>query len=264
MIFLIFVISLCSYSSEESNIEQQTRTYIGEILNNNPSSQTKLSLRTGLIQIKGNTPGIALNSGDDAMPFIAAEWIARFNKHWGSELRVLHGQNILYPASNDKNEADVFFRTIDVGLRYILEFDPLRKGNYFAFKLFYHQTSNNFELETPTTDFLAAGYSGPAFGIERGVTITNNIHLNASLDVLYTLNVDENSDLSVDDNGYALFVRGEFNYLVNWFSRRGQVGLAYWQSAYSNEFDATSKVNSGRQSYVSTYRVLSLSYSLLY
>lgn len=264
MIFLFFILSLNSYSSEETNVEQQTRAYIDEIINNNPSSQNKLSLRTGLIQIKGNTPGVALNSGDDTMPFVAAEWLARFNKHWGSEVRVLHGQNILYPAANDKNESDVFFRTIDVGLRYILEFDPLRKGNYFALKLFYHQTTNNFELETPNTDFLATGYSGPAFGVERGVTITSNIHLIASLDILYTLSVDEDSGLNVSDNGYSLFVRGEFNYLVNWFKRRGQVGLAYWQTSYSNEFDATSKIDSGRQNYVTTYRLLSLSYSLLF
>ena len=261
---LILALAFLGYSSEETNLEQQSRAYIDEIINNNPSSQTKLNLRTGLIQIKGNTPGVAINSGDDTMPFVAAEWLMRINEHWGTEFRILHGQNILYPASNDKNEADVFFQTIDIGPRYIFEFDPLRKGNYFAFKLLYHQTANNFELVSPDINFLATGYSGPAIGIERGITITSNIHLEASLDLLYTLSVDEESDLNVKDNGYALFVRGEFHYLTNWFNRRGQVGLAYWQASYSNEFDSTSKVASARQNYVTTYRVLSLSYSLLF
>lgn len=264
MTLLLLVFSLQLFAADEINLEQQTRSFIDEINTANPSSQNKLNLRSGMIQIKGNTPGVAINEGDDSMPFMALEWLNTFSKNWGLELRLLHAQNILYEPSNTQNEADVFFQTIDLGARYIFEFDPIRKGNYFAFKVLYHQTSNNFELVAPTTTFLATGYSGAAIGIERGVTITDRIHLDASLDIMYSLAVDEKSSLNVKDNGYSLFVRGEFHYLVNWFNRRGQLGLAYWQAAYSNEFDSNSKVDSGRQNYVTTYRALSLSYSLLF
>jgi hypothetical protein len=267
MIITLFLsFAIYAQSENNNNIEQETKAYIEQIRSSNPSSQKKLSLRTGLIQIKGNTEGITLNAGDDTMPFVAGEWTTRMGKHWGLEIRALHGQNILYEPANDKNEADVYFQTIDFGARYILEFDPIRKGNYFVFKLMYHQTSNNFQLSDSTNQrfFLATGYNGAAIGIERGVSITDKIHLKASLDIMYTLGVEEESLGSVKDNGYALFARGEFHYLVDWFGARGQVGLAYWQAAYTNEFDAETKSFTARQNFTTTYRVLSLSYSYLY
>ncbi len=245
---------------------QEAKYYLKEIRANNPTSQKRLNLRTGLIQVvAGNTPGLKINSGDNTMPFLGGEWIHKFESPYGLEVRGLYAQNGLYPP----NDSDVgrandsaFFYTADISGRYILEFDPTRKGNYFAARLGYHLTQNNFEVVDDVNQFIIQNYSGVLGGIERGLTVTERIHLTASLDMVLMLNTKDKTQRALKSDGYALFVRGEFYYLTK--NKKNQFGLSYWQAAYTGELDATSKTIFGKQNHVTTYRVLGLSYSWLF
>ena len=246
-----------------SPLEIDANFYLDSIKSNNPSSPYRLGLRTGFMQIVGNIESIRFNE-QSTMPFYGLEIVSDVIGKLGIEARGYYAKNSLYPPVDEINGSDVFQSSYDVGLRYTYEIDPTRKGNYFAFKVLYHNTENNFALEDPAEQIIVNSYSGILLGIEKAQPITRSLSLDASLDFILLNQVEGPSQLSMKDSGFALQVKGEAYYLVDWFKLRSRLGIAYWQGSFNNDLEEDAIETKLRKSHVQTYRSISFSYTLLF
>lgn len=252
-----------AYKEPESPLEKKVAAYIDEITSKNPSSNKKITARTGLIQVVSNIKGIQLNANNTLLALaLESQWA--LHKNWGLEVRGLFAQNSLFPPTTTMNSSDKSMLSFDIGGRYVWEFDPTRKGNYFAIKFLYHNTTNNFELEDSDEEMLMNSYTGIMGGIERSIPITKDIAVEASLDGVILINSKHKSSLSTEKNGFGLQVRGEMFYILGWLTKKDRFGISYWQSAFNNEFIDSSKEDKARKSFVQTFRMISFSYGLLF
>lgn len=261
--FLIFSTKLFAYNDPKTPLEKKVAAYIDEIKSKNPNSNKKINFRTGLLQVVSNIKGIQLNA-DNTMAAVALETQWEIYKNFGFEARALLAQNSVYQPINDMNKSDKNMVSFDVGGRYVWEFDPTRKGNYFAAKLLFHSSSNNFELEDSSEEFLMSSYSGILGGVERAIPITKEIAIEASLDGIIITDSTHKSSLDTEKNGFGLQVRGELFYIIGLLAKRDRIGIAYWQSAFNNEFTDSSKEDRARKSFVQTFRMISISYGFLF
>lgn len=238
----------------------KTNEIIRKMKNSDPGAENFINLRLGAIQILSNTTGLE-TSADKTLLSTGVDLNFRV---WGNlyfEAHYAKHLNTLTPAtlSTDSSRTldDLYQQSTDVGVKYRVILDETKPSNYLGFKLMAHNTTNNFFVADTTAAIIITQYDGWVLGVEKGIPITTNLGIDASLDMISISKVKEISDFSVSNNGVGFVVRGEVYYVAKIGSQKLRLAMAYWQSGMVNEFSATDRELFDRQNQVQTYRMIS-------
>lgn len=239
---------------------QTTNRILQEMKNSDPGSDRYLGIRVGSVQILSNLPGLE-TSQNKTLATTGADLNFRLYRNFYIEGIYTKSLNIIDPVrfSADPNRLldDLFYETIDVGLKYRFLLDETKPSNYLGFRLLHHQTNNNFPNADPGGAILVNAYQGLSFGVEKGIPITDSLGINASLDMISIDNSTINSDFNLQTTGLGFVVRGEVFYKLRFLGLSWRTALAYWQSGMINEIAASDRALFERQNKVLTYRMIS-------
>lgn len=246
---------------------QKSNEILEEIKNQNPGSDRYIGLRTGMIQILSNITGLE-TSADKTLLTTGADINFRLYKNWYLELIYTENKNTLNPSeftgTPSRTLSDIYYKTLDIGIKYRFILDETKPGNFLGFRILKHSTKNNFELADPSSSIIINEYEGTTFGVEKGIPITNNLGINASLDMISISGIQQASDFTVAEKGLGFVVRGELYYNLHFWGQKWRSSLAYWQSGMINEFSNDDRDLFERQNLVLTYRMISGAFALTF
>lgn len=238
----------------------KTNEIIRKMKTSDPGTENYLNIRLGAIQILSNTTGLE-TSADKTLLSTGLDLNFRI---WGNvyfESHYAKHTNTLTPA-NLSTDATISLKNLyqestDVGLKYRIILDETKPSNYLGFKLMAHNTTNNFYVADPTAAIIITQYDGFVLGVEKGIPITSNLGIDASLDMISITKIKEVSDFNVKNTGVGFVVRGEVYYALKIGKQKLRLAMAYWQSGMVNEFTAADRELFDRQNQVQTYRMIS-------
>lgn len=239
---------------------------IHRMRNSDPAASQHISLRTGAIQILSNTTGLE-TSPDKTL--LSTGLDAKF-AIWGNlffDLSYAHHTNSINPSQfslDDSSLSDLYQSSTDIGVKYQIILDETKPSNYLGISIKAHNTTNNFKVADPSTGIIITQYDGWVIGVEKGIPITSNLGIDASLDMININKIKESSDFSVSNSGVGFVVRGDVYYTSYIFGLKYRASVSYWQSGMVNEFSDSDKELFDRQNQVQTYRMITGAFGIVF
>lgn len=254
--------SLVNEDRVSSSVLAKTNRILDQMKKSDPRGENYFNIRLGATQILSNTSGLE-TSPNKTLLTMGFDFNSRLFDNLYIEARYAKHTNTIAPTTLSSDDSvslsNLYQSSTDVGIKYRVILDETKPSNYLGFKLLAHNTTNNFILADSGAAIVINKYDGWVLGVEKGIPITSNLGIDASLDMININKVQESSEFTVSNTGVGFVVRGEVYYTFELGGQRLRAAMAYWQSGMVNEFDEDDKelFDIPRQNQVQTYRMIS-------